>query len=276
MSNRRNQNQNRGISNPAKIFLEFQGSEGHFYYYDKGTKSNITVKNPSFLLITDRTTITGWNRTNGGIYSNEIEDIQKEELDVRYFKGNNKNIAKGLYSEIKDKITAKSVNAKFTKAVYCLLYLDKEWTLCCIKMTGKQITSWIDVLQKVKDSGLNEFDVTFKIDSIEFDDSGAIKYYFPKFGLAKDKEGNIIVLDENNPSQKKVLNLADDHFDVLKDYFEKKKNGETGESNRKAQSDSTSSPEPQQSNQNQTTEEEDPFTNTSNNQEEEEEDDLPW
>lgn len=267
MSSRREQNQSRGISNPAKLFLEFQGSEGYFKYYDKSTKQNVQADNPKFLLITERITITGWNRTNGGLYSNEISDIMSEELDVKYHKANNKNIVKGLYADIKDKIGAKNVNGKYTKVVYCMLYINKEWKMCCIKMTGKQITSWINVLQQVKDAGLNEFDVMFKIDKIEFDDSGAIKYYFPTFAFD--------VLDESNAAQKKIMIAADDNFEVLKSYFEKKKNGETGTSERVAQANN---PQPKQS-ENQEEEEEEPFTDTSNDtvfNQEEEDDDLPW
>ena len=63
-------------------------------------------------------TIGGYSDSyNSGVYANEVEDISKEELTVKTFKGGYEK--RGLYSEIKEQIK-KEVDAKYAQSIYLM------------------------------------------------------------------------------------------------------------------------------------------------------------
>lgn len=245
MSGRRSQGSSNTITNPASPFIEFQGAKGHFQYYDKSTKKNVSIDKFTFLIVSEFSTITGFNQLKGSsIYSNEITSQDSEELDVRYFRDKNtdkKNIpiVKGLYADIKDTVTSRSVGGKFTTSIYIALYHGGEWKLSNIKLSGKQLGEWIElnkrIVEKSKELNINnlKYQCLIKIKSIEFV-SGSIDYYYPVF--------DFIILDEDNPKHKASLIKADNYYDIIEDYQEKKKAGitEEAESGRKSQGETTS------------------------------------
>jgi hypothetical protein len=218
---RRDQNQSTTVPSPADKHLEFQGSKGYYQYYDKDKKENVVVKNPKFLIVQEMTTITGWNKASGGLYSNEIQDIQTEHLNVRYFKGDNKEIASGLYKDIKEKVYSRAIGGKFARSIWVALRINKEWQLQNIQLTGKQLTSWITMQDDLKLKAIPSWKIMVSIESIEYDDSGAIKYYFPKFKYEE--------LDEANEAHKAVLIKADNFHAIWEDYHTKKKAGVTSD-----------------------------------------------
>jgi hypothetical protein len=220
-ASRRQQKSNSLVPSPAKKFLEFQGSKGHYLYYDNEKKEKVIVKNPQFLIVKETTTVTGWNKSNGGLFSNEVEDGNTEELDVRYYKGDKKNIAKGLWKDIKQVVTARNTDGKYTRSVYIALH-DKVngWGLDNIKLSGKQLTSWIDLHNRLKAANVEEWQVMISIDTIEFDDSGSIHYYYPTFKYQ--------LLDEDKvPAHKVIMTKADAYCDIVEDFLQKRKDGVT-------------------------------------------------
>jgi hypothetical protein len=266
MSKRREQSQGQGVPKPAQKYIGFHGKKGVFSYYDKsvGEKGENVEISPKFLIVKELTTVTGFNRTNGGLYSNEIEDLT-EELDVKYFKGDNKNIIKGIWKDIKDKVNSKNVNGKFTRSIYIALFHNKEWSLQNIQLFGKQITSWIEMENQIKSAGINKHDVMISIDKIEYVDNGDSSYYFPTFKYQ--------VLDDSNPQQKAIMIKADAYYDVVEDYLTKKKSGAKADqpSARTAQ-DSNNTPKDLTKEQVDEISKKDSFVKPK----EEEEDDMPW
>lgn len=89
-------------TNPAGKFFEWKSNEKTFVYFDKETKTNVTVPLPfKFLVLDELHTIKGWNdATESGIYANEVKFISRDEMVVKPFKGN--EIARGLYKDIKE------------------------------------------------------------------------------------------------------------------------------------------------------------------------------
>lgn len=237
MSKRSEQSQGSGLTNPATKFIEFHGKNGKFTYYNKESKTNVDIK-PMFMILKEFSTITGFNRTNGGMFSNEIEDISTEELDVRYYKGDNKNICKGLWSEIKDKVGSKSVNGKFTKSVYISSFEGGQWSLQNIKLSGMQFSKWLDMIKDMQIKGVNKFNAVIQVDEYVFVQNGDSPYYYPTFKFK--------ALDETDASQKAMMLKADAFYDIVEDFVEKRKLGIKGDakSARESQSTATANPNP--------------------------------
>ena len=150
--------------NPAKKFITFKG--GEFQYYDKETQANIPCPLPfNFVVLDTLAMVTGYDESNNcGIYSNEVKRTSDTELTVKSFKGG--EIAKGLYSEIKDKV--KSRGGRYTTSLYAMY--NKE--IVNIRLTGAALSSWIG-----KDFNENGISVT----KLEDGQKGATKYKIPVF-----------------------------------------------------------------------------------------------
>jgi len=124
-----------GSKNPAKKFIEFK--KGKFVYYDKAQEKNIGLKYPvEFVVLDELTTIKGWHGTDEcGITSNEVHNTTKEELSVRTYQG--RDIAKGLYANIKD--TIKAAGGKYTRSLYAMM----EGELVNFQLKGLAFSQWI-------------------------------------------------------------------------------------------------------------------------------------
>jgi len=114
------------VKNPAVHFIEWSGSKGKFYYYDKelpnvkGDKGgNVYFDTPLYIVPLDElATIVGFNeKANTGIYSNEVKLTGSQVLTVKTHKGD--VLGKGLYADIKDAI--KNQGAKYAKSIYAVL-----------------------------------------------------------------------------------------------------------------------------------------------------------
>jgi len=138
-------------SNPCSKFIEWKGSKGQFYYYNKETQENVFFKKDIYIVVLDElSTVRGWHdASESGIYSNEVKYISKEELTVKSFKGG--LFAKGIYSEIKGNLQG----GKYAKSVYVALLTpkDKSFTieLANIQLYGSAIGAWINAKIKSDD-----------------------------------------------------------------------------------------------------------------------------
>ena len=128
--------------NPAQKFIEWSGSKGKFYYYDKTSGENVYFEKTIYMVPLDElSTIKGYHdASESGIYSNEVKNITKEKLIVKSFKGG--LITSGLYAEIKGNLEG----GKFGKSVYCALISNdgKELELANFQFAGSSLGSFID------------------------------------------------------------------------------------------------------------------------------------
>lgn len=197
MSNRRSAFQT-PQSNPATKFLEWKSNEKCFEYYDKEAKEKVQVPLPfKFLALDELHSVKGWSDScQSAIYSNEVKFISKEIMTVKPFKGN--EIAKGLYSEIKEKI--KSAGAHYVKSIYVML---EDGSIGNIQLKGASCQSWGDFTNKNRSRLPDEW-VTVK----DFSEGkkGAVKFYTPNFAFEKS-------LSSAEADQ------ADEAFSVLEAYL---------------------------------------------------------
>ena len=185
-------------SNPATKFIDWKSNEKAFSFYDKENKVNVPIPLPfRFLALDELHTVKGWSDScQSAIYANEVKFISKEPLTVKPFKGN--EIAKGLYSDIKEKV--KAAGAHYVKSIYIML---EDGSLANLQLKGASCQSWGDFTQKGR-SRLPEEWVTVE-KAIE-GKKGAVKYYTPEFKFDKS-------LSENENT------MADDAFAILETYL---------------------------------------------------------
>ena len=185
-------------SNPAAKFIDWKSNEKAFSFYDKENKVNVPIPLPfRFLALDELHTVKGWSDScQSAIYANEVKFISKEPLTVKPFKGN--EIAKGFYSDIKEKV--KAAGAHYVKSIYVML---EDGSLANLQLKGASCQSWGDFTQKGR-SRLPEEWVTVE-KAIE-GKKGAVKYYTPEFKFDKS-------LSENENT------MADDAFAILETYL---------------------------------------------------------
>lgn len=185
-------------SNPATKFIDWKSNDKCFSYYDKENKVNVPIPLPfKFLALDEMHTVKGWSdNCQSAIYSNEVKFISKEIMIVKPFKGN--EIAKGLYSEIKEKV--KAAGAHYVKSIYIML---EDGSLANLQLKGASCQSWGDFTKKNRSRLPDEW-VTVK-KSTE-GKKGAVKYYTPDFEFDKS-------LSENE------MDLADEAFSILETYL---------------------------------------------------------
>ena len=185
-------------TNPAGKFFEWKSNEKTFVYFDKDTKTNVTVPLPfKFLVLDELHTIKGWNdATESGIYANEVKFISRDEMVVKPFKGN--EIARGLYKDIKEK--AKAAGGHYVKSIYIML---EDGSIANLQLKGAACQAWGDFTSKGKQRLLDEW-----VSVVGFDEAkkGSVKYTTPIFGYLAS------IGDAEN-------DLADEAFNTLEAYL---------------------------------------------------------
>lgn len=135
--------------NPAVRFMSWRGGEeggGRLTWYDKEAEEEQEVKLPfSFMVLDELNTITGFSeKDHSGFWSNEVKNLQNDELIVRTSAG---IVARGVYGKISDEI--KSKGAKYAKSVYVAFKDDDgEMAIGNIKISGAALTAWIEFQKK--------------------------------------------------------------------------------------------------------------------------------
>jgi hypothetical protein len=163
--------------NPAERFYEWRGSTGNFAYYDKEKKIKVDVPLPfTFLMLDHLSTIKGFNKQHGGIYSNEIRDTRNEPFVVKFFKGG--TIAEGFYGAIKDKIVAQ--DGHFVDNVYIAFQEAGQFKIGAIQMQGCALGPWFE-FHKLNKKDLDNKAVT--VNTTELDKTGRVEFHKPVFTL---------------------------------------------------------------------------------------------
>lgn len=173
-------------TNPVIKWLEWKSKQKCFSYYDKEQGKNVDVKLPfKFLTIDIFHTIKGWHeKSNSGIYANEVRQIISDELDVKSY--GDGDIAKGLYKDVKD--TVNKVGGHYCKSIYVML---ESGELCNIQLKGSAVQSWGDFTQKATRRLPDEW---VEVVGAEDKKKGAVNYSVPTFefkGSLTEDEGKL-------------------------------------------------------------------------------------
>lgn len=148
---------------PCARWIDWDGSNGGFKYYDKETKQTVPVPDGfTFILLDQLATIKGWHdASESGIYSNEVKDIRQDVLVVKAFKGG--TLAEGVYKDIRDKIIAHG--GHFTANLYSAVKIDEELKIASVQFKGAALSAWMEFAKQhradlykkaIKCKGFNE------------------------------------------------------------------------------------------------------------------------
>ena len=186
-------------SNPATKALEWKSDLKAFSFYDKEKGANVTVPLPfKFLVLKELHTVKGWHdKSQSGIYANEVEWIGKDPLTVKAFKGG--VIAKGIYKEIKEVITAQG--SHYSRSIYCML---SNGDIANIQLKGSSVQAWGDFTLKSRARLSDEW---VGVEAAEEMKKGKVDYSVPVFKY-------------HQPISKEDDVKAEDNYKTLKDYFE--------------------------------------------------------
>lgn len=131
---------------PCTRWIEWDGSNGEFRYYDKEQKKNVSMGDAiTFILLDQLATIKGWHdASESGIFSNEVRDIQQDVLVVKAFKGG--TLAEGAYKPIRDRIIAHG--GHFTANLYVAIKTNGDMAIASIQFKGAALSSWMEFAKK--------------------------------------------------------------------------------------------------------------------------------
>jgi hypothetical protein len=195
--------------NPATRWFEWSGSDGLVKYYDKDKKENVVVdKEFVFILLDETSTIRGWHeKSESGIYSNEVKDTRSSSFVVKSFKGG--IIAEGFYSKIKDRVTANG--GHFVTNLYIGYKNDEgELVIGSLQLKGAALGAWMDWSRENRDKIYSD-----AIEIIGYNElqKGKVTFRIPKFFTKK-------ISGETN---EQALELDKKLQEYLKGYFERNK-----------------------------------------------------
>ena len=164
---------------PCVRWMEWDGTNGEFRYYDKDKKEKVSLGNSmTFVLLDQLATIKGWHdASESGIFSNEIRDIVQDTLIVKAFKGG--TLAEGAYKAIRDRIIAHG--GHFTTNLYVAIKIGDDLAIASVQFKGAALSSWMEFSKK------NRSDLYKKaIRCKGFDEGkkGKITFRTPIFSLA--------------------------------------------------------------------------------------------
>lgn len=132
--------------NPCRKYIEWDGSNGEFRYYDKDQKKNIALgASLDFILLDQLATIKGWHdASDSGISSNDVRDTRQDVLVVKSFKGG--PLALGHYQQIRDRVI--SQGGHFTAKLYVAVKNGDEMEIAAVHFKGAALNSWVEFSKK--------------------------------------------------------------------------------------------------------------------------------
>lgn len=178
------------LPNPATKFLQWNGKQKAFIYYDKeavgkdedGNEKvgmNVSYDLKDFLVLTTRASIGGWSdEHNAKVWSNEVGRIGEDTL---YVMAGSEKITEGIYKEVKDTIVANG--GKFQSIIYAYNLKAKE--LVRLSLKGGALGSFMDWKTESK---VNPENVTLTLIGSEKKKKGAVTYYVPTFDSKETTE----------------------------------------------------------------------------------------
>lgn len=133
-------------AHPCVRWIEWDGSNGGFRYYDKETKKNVSLEDGlTFILLDQVATIKGWHdASDSGIFSNEVRDVKQDVLVVKAFKGG--TLAEGPYKQIRDRVIAQG--GHFTANLYSAIKIGEELAIASVQFKGAALNAWVEFSKK--------------------------------------------------------------------------------------------------------------------------------
>lgn len=133
-------------AHPCARWIEWDGSNGEFRYYDKETKANVSIGDSlTFILLDQVATIKGWHdASDSGIFSNEVRDVTQDVLVVKAFKGG--TLAEGPYKQIRDRVIAQG--GHFTANLYSAIKIGEELAIASVQFKGAALNAWVEFSKK--------------------------------------------------------------------------------------------------------------------------------
>jgi hypothetical protein len=194
-------------SNPATKFLQWKSNEKTFAYYDKSKEENVMVELPLKLIFLEHYhTVKGWNdKTESGIYSNEVYAIGLEELIVKSFKGG--EIASGFYKEIKPKV--KDAGGVYHRSIYCM---DENGDIVNLSIKGSAVSSYSEFYNDNRNHIEN--DSWFVVSGAKDGKKGSVKFSTPVFeiGDRTTKKEEALISKAVERLQEYMTQYIDDQF----------------------------------------------------------------
>lgn len=190
-------------TNPASKFLSWKSNDKCLSYYDKAKGENVLVLLPfKFVFLEHYHTVKGWNdKTESGIYSNEVFLIGQEPLTVKAFKGG--EIASGLYTDVRNKI--KDAGGVYHRSVYVM---NEDGEIVNLQFKGSAVSSYSDFFKENQNHIEN--DSWIEIASAKEGKKGAVKFTTPEFVLGS----------KTTPAQEKKISEAVATLQTyMNDYF---------------------------------------------------------
>lgn len=189
---------------PAAKYLEWASEQGQFKYYDKAKGENVFLDPKElggFVVLMQFHTVKGWHdASQSSIYSNEVKLIGTQELEVKSFKGG--LIAKGLYKEIKERITA--AGGHYVKSVYILVGEH----IYNLQLKGAVVQEWGEAFNKCQQRFADEYVV---VDSVEKRKKGRVEYTVPIFKFRRVIDNDMASLsDEKYEELAERLKIRDE------------------------------------------------------------------
>ena len=165
-------------SHPCLRWIEWDGSNGEFRYYDKDQKKNVSLGDSlTFILLDQLATIKGWHdASESGIFSNEVRDIKQDVLVVKAFKGG--TLSEGPYKQIRDRIIAHG--GHFTANLYIALKVGDNLGIASIQFKGAALSAWMEFS---KENRAELYKKAVRCKGFEEGKKGKIIFRTPVFGL---------------------------------------------------------------------------------------------
>ena len=131
---------------PCTRWIEWDGSNGEFRYYDKDQKKNVGLGDAlNFILLDQLATIKGWHdASDSGISSNDVRDTRQDVLVVKAFKGG--QLAAGVYQHIRDRVIAQG--GYFTTKLYVAVKAGEELEIASVAFKGAALNAWVEFSKK--------------------------------------------------------------------------------------------------------------------------------
>lgn len=181
---------------PASKYYEWSSEKGCFKYYDKDKRENVLIPLPvTFLVLKEFHTVRGWHdKSQSGIFANEVKNISTEQMEVKAFKGG--VITRGIYKDVKDVIA--TAGGRYIKSVYAV---TKEGEIINLQLKGAAVKAWGDATQKGRSRLADEWVTVSEIEKLK---KGRVEYTIPIFKF----DGSL------SDAEAKAADLAYDKLDA--------------------------------------------------------------
>jgi hypothetical protein len=142
-----------------------------------------------------------------------VKNTKKEILNVRTWKGNNKEIAYWLYSELKEKVN--KAGGDFTRNLIALAKIDDRVELVSLDLSRSSLQGFMEFNEELNDS--DYYENILRVTPGESRKKGKIKYIVPAFEFVGEVPAKMVKLAEE----------ADVELQAYFDYYENGGSGNT-------------------------------------------------